>query len=333
MRLCRGWRHTTFAGANEGPTSRGDPVDLLGWARARAQETEPVPAPVDEPAPVTTPAPAPEPAPTPVTSPTASPEPKTNPGPAKSPEGPEPEKKVASWEVINPGIMILDLALGFSYTATSQLKDPSQAGEGGSTILAAPIVGISMQAPLLTLISGLDAFFLDKRWRVDDYERIGVAAAPQGSGSGPFYKGSRSSTWLGFEVALGLQGVFRVSNLADLGFRVFRGAIGDANFQDVDDGDSNEAHTLYGTWYLNPRIRIGRLYVDYTRSLPSGPDDNHRPSAAVNMVEVRYALGKKESQAIGLRADFALHPSEVGYLRDYDSTHFSARVIFTPAIY
>jgi len=215
--------------------------------------------------------------------------------------------------------MVLDFTLGLSHISAKS----SAYGDG--KILAAPIAGITVQAPLLGLLL-LNDFFADKRWRIEDYERIGAELGFQASDTnGAWIAGGRSklSIWMGYQVGLGLQGLFRVSNLFDVGGRIYRGAMYDSNAGLVDDG-----HRDWGTWFLNPRVRIGPLYLDYTRSLSSGQRAYTLP---LNEVEGRYVFDAKAGRGIGLRATFASGKYDAGPPIGFEASHFAARLTYTHA--
>ncbi len=136
---------------------------------------------------------------------------------------------------------------------------------------------------------------------------------------------SNLSIWFGAELALGLQGVFRISNTVRRGrARVPRPGV-DSNWDDVDGG--NEGRT--GTWYLSPRVRLGRVLLDYHRSLPSGYRNGNGGRFALNMLEARYLLDVKAGNGIGLRIDYAGGDAGLPGAENYNSTYFGARFLYT----
>ncbi len=287
-----------------------------------AEELQPTPAidpPSSEPASAvaTPPAPPAEPAPSVPAEITPAPTPAAEPTPAPAPAEPQ----LATWEEIGPGVLALDFTLGLSRVSAKS----SQYGEGNA--LAVPFAGLSVQLPLLGLFV-LNDFFADKRWRIEDYQRLGAELGFQASDTnGAWMVGGRSKLgiWAGYQIALGIQGLFRVSNAFDLGARFYRGALYDGNWDYVDDG-----HNGWGTWYLNPRARLGPVYLDYTRSLPSDQRDYH---IALNVVEARYVFDAKAGRGLGLRVDFASGGNGAAPPIDIEASHFAARLVYTHASY
>ena len=189
--------------------------------------------------------------------------------------------KLATWEQVGPGILVGDFSAGYSHSDFDTDVPSTAGGSGGAS---AELVYLSVQAPLLSLLL-LKDFFQDRRWRLEDYERLGGGLGLQSARSS-------SGAWFGVDYGVGGQGLFRISNLVDVGARFYGGFFNDTNLPDL----GKNTFSSYGS----ARLRVDHLYLELTRQFASGGGD-----ARLNIVEARYVFDPKGGKALGVRVDFA----------------------------
>jgi len=220
---------------------------------------------------------------------------------------------LATWEKIGPGVLVGDVALGFSYrdagTSTVEYLGASGTSVGG-------FGSIGVQAQLVGMF--LNDFYSDKRWRLEDYERLSVGLGGKSTGN---------NIWFGVDYGVGVQGLFRVSNLLDVGGRFYWGFFNDTNMVGVDKGSAS------GIFFVSGRARLGNLYLDYTRGLRTA---NRSAVAALNVIEARYVLSQEKGDqgaGIGVRVDFATGKNDQPPPTRVEVTNLAARITYTYASY
>lgn len=230
------------------------------------------------------------------------------PSPAAEPS----EQKLAVWEEIGPGVFVGDLALGVSYS-NLEATDPAYAGSTGSNL--GGFGWISVQLSVLSFL--LDEFYADKRWRIEDYERLSTGIGAKSTSSA-----SSSGVWFGVDYGIGAQGLFRVSNLLDVGARFYWGFFNDTNMRGFDKGSSE------GVYFISGRARVGDVYLDYTHGLPT---ERGGELPGLNIVEARYVFDHDDGEGVGVRVDFAIGDNGQAPPLDIDATNVAVRLNYTYA--